>query len=179
MKHALRLTALVLLSIAPAQAQELAGTFDQLRVLVKPGDTLTITDANGSRTQGRLSELTGSSMVLNVAGALRHFQGTDVDTIAKRGPDSLKNGALTGMAIGAGLTALAIGASGISSQDAGWVALVALLYGGVGAGIGVGVDALIEGNRVIYARSSSTTFNIAPIVRGRSKGLMLRLKRTW
>ena len=138
-----------------------------------------ITDATGSRTQGKLSELTGSSMVLNVAGALRQFRGSDVDTIAKRGPDSLKNGALTGMAIGSGLAVLAIGASGISSQHAGWAALAALLYGGVGAGIGVGFDALIEGDRVIYARSGSTTLNISPLVRGRSKGLMLRLQRDW
>lgn len=179
MKHALRLTAFVLLSIAPAEAQELAGSFDQLRVLVKAGDTLTITDAKGSRTQGRLSELTGSSMVLNVEGAMRHFQSTDVDTITKRGSDTLKNGALTGMAIGGGLGALAIAISGISSEDAGWAALASVVYGGLGAGIGVGVDALIEGNRVIYAKSTSTTLNISPIVRGRSKGVMLRLKRNW
>lgn len=179
MKHALRLTAVVLLSIAPAEAQELAGTFDQLRVLVKTGDTLTITAATGSRTQGRLSELTGSSIILNVSGAMRHFQSEDVDTVTKRGSDSLKNGALTGMAIGGGLAALAIGISGVSGEDSGWVALASLVYGGIGAGIGVGVDALIEGDRVIYAKSTSTTFNISPIVRGRSKGVLLRLTRNW
>lgn len=126
MLHLLRIAALLLLIATSAGAQEIAGKFDQLRVLVKPGDTLTITDSTGQRMQGKLTQLSTSSLVLDVSGALRQFQDTDVDTIEKRGPDSLKNGALIGLGIAGGLGTLAI-ASVASSDEAAVVAVAALL----------------------------------------------------
>jgi hypothetical protein len=52
------------------------------------------------------------------------------------------------------------------------------MYGGIGAGIGTGVDALIEGRRVIYARSNSpgATLTVAPMLRGSRKGVRLSLR---
>jgi len=177
--RALPIAALLLLIAASAEAQQFVGTFDQLRVLVKPGDTLTITDGTGQRMQGKLTQLSASSLVLDVSGALRQFQDTDVDTIEKRGPDSLKNGALIGLGIAGGLGTLAI-ASAATSDEAGFVAVAALLYAGIGAGIGTGIDALIEGRRVIYAGSNSTrtTLQISPILSGRRKGVMLSVRLT-
>ena len=47
-----RIALVLVLTSALADAQELAGTFDQLRVLVEPGDTSgTITDSSGHRVQ--------------------------------------------------------------------------------------------------------------------------------
>ncbi|HKY21653.1 MAG TPA: hypothetical protein VJM31_10580 [Vicinamibacterales bacterium] len=178
MKQVLLLTALVLVGIAPAEAQEIAGEFDQLRVLVKQGDTLTITDAMGGRTQGTLSKLSGSSLILNVAGAPREFLEADVDTIKKRGSDSLSNGALIGMGIGGVLAGLAFVAT-VEGSSAGWAALGGLVYGsGLGAGIGAGVDALVEGQRVIYAGSNTKrpTVSIVPILRGERKGISLSMR---
>jgi hypothetical protein len=161
-----------------AHAQQLAATFDQLRVLVKPGDTLTITDTAGRKVQGRLSEVTPSTLALNVAGRPQQFQHADVDMGEKRGPDSLKNGALTGLAVGGGLAALFVGAALSAGEEGGYWYLIALpAYSGMGASIGAGVDALIEGRRVIYARSNSATakMNVMPIVaRGRT-GVMVSM----
>jgi hypothetical protein len=56
-----------------------------------------------------------------------------VNTIEKRGSDSLKNGALIGMAVGGGLAALGMAASGVSSEDAGLFVVGALIYTGIGA----------------------------------------------
>jgi hypothetical protein len=178
MPHFLRSTALLLLMTASAGAQELASTFDQLRVLVGPGDTLTVTQTSGSRVRGKLSQLSPSSLVLNVSGTLREFQSTEVDRIEKRGADSLNNGALTGMAIGGGLAAVALGI-GQSGFEPGWVAVAALVYGGIGAGIGAGVDALIEGPRIIYAgpRVRKTTVSVSPILRGQRKGILFSFAR--
>lgn len=148
----LPIVALLLLISVPAEAQQIAGTFDQLRVLIKQGDTLTITDGAGQRMQGKLSELSTSSLVLDVSGALRQFQESDVNTIERRGPDSLKNGALIGLGIGGALGALAIAAAASEGETAFGV-IAAALYSGIGAGIGVGIDALVEGRRVIYAGS--------------------------
>jgi hypothetical protein len=163
--------AILLLIAAPAQGQELAGTFDQLRVLIRAGDTLTITDASGQRVRGKLADLSATTLVLDTPGLRRTLQVTEVDIIQKRGADSLKNGALIGLGIGAGLSALAIGAA---TREGGYAAAGALFYGGIGAGIGAGVDALIEGQRVIYARSTSSTpgVSIAPIVTRSRQGVL-------
>ena len=101
---------------ASADAQELAGTFEQLRVLVKTGDALTVTDGAGQPVRGKLAHLSASSLVLNVSGTNREFQSAEVNTIEKRGSDSLRNGALIGMAVGAGLAALAMAATGSRTQ---------------------------------------------------------------
>jgi hypothetical protein len=181
MRQIARIAALLILVAPSAEAQELAGTFEQLRVLVKAGDTLTVTDGAGQRVQGKLSNLSSSSLALIVSGTSREFQSGEVSTIEKRGSDSLKNGALTGFAIGgligaAGMIALA----GTADNPAALVAVGALMYGGIGAGIGTGIDALIEGRRVIYARSSSagTTLTVAPMLSGRRKGVLVSLRLT-
>jgi len=177
--RALPIAALLLLIAASAEAQQFAGTFDQLRVLVKPGDMLTITDGSGQRMQGKLTQLSASSLMLDVSGALRQFQESDVDTIEKRGPDSLRNGALIGLGIAGGLGTLAI-ASVATGEEAGIVAVAALLYAGIGAGIGAGIDALIEGRRVIYAGSTSRrmTLNVSPILGRQQKGVMVLVRLT-
>lgn len=162
--------ALVLVSSA-AEAQQLAGTFDQLRVLVRPGDTLTITNAAGTRIRGKLADLSATTLALDVSGSSRLFQDSDIDTISKRAPDSLRNGALIGLSIGAGLFGPAVGAA---TGDWGYGAVAALLYGGLGAGIGVGVDALIEGPRVIYARApmKGASISIGPARMGSGRGVV-------
>ena len=169
---------LVLFIADSALAQQLAGSFDQLRVLVKPGDTLTVTDAAGETVKGRLSGLTSSSISVNVSGQVRQFLNAEVDTIQKRGPDSLKNGALVGLSIGGGLAAMFITAALGAGEDGGhwyWVALPA--YAGMGAGIGAGVDALIEGRRVIYARTNSRqALSLAPMLGRDRRGIALSVR---
>jgi hypothetical protein len=174
MKRLVPLLVLLLAVTATAEAQELAGTFDQLRVLVKPGDTLTLTDAAGQRVQGKLADLSASALELDISGTRRRFQSGDVDVVEKRGADSLKNGALIGLSIGAGFAGTALG---LITQEWAYTAVGALIYGGIGAGIGAGVDALIEGRRVIYARSGSaqTSVHIAPILSRSRKGVLLSL----
>jgi hypothetical protein len=49
-----------------ADAQEIAGSFDQLRVLVKPGDTVTLTDSTGNETRGKILTLSSTSLALSV-----------------------------------------------------------------------------------------------------------------
>ena len=180
MRHVARIAAALILVGATAEAQELAGTFDQLRVLVKPGDTLTIVDDAGQRVRGKVTSLSNSVLDLTVSGTARQFRSTDVTTIEKRGSDSLKNGALIGLAVGGGIGGAAIAA--FAATDDGsvgpFLVLGFLMYGGIGAGIGTGFDALIEGNRVIYARSGSAgaRLTIAPIVSRDRKGARVSLR---
>ena len=174
MRSTISALAFALLVAHPIEAQELATTFDQLRVLVKEHDTLTITDGNGQRLRGRLWQLSSARLVLDVSGSLREFEGVDVDTIQMRKADPLGNGALTGMAIGAGLASAAV-ASQTSGGGLGWSPLVALVYGGIGSGIGACVDALIERDRVIYARSRAS-ISIAPVLGNRRPGVFVSVR---
>jgi hypothetical protein len=179
MRHVVRIAALIILVAATAEAQELAGTFDQLRVLVKPGDTLTVVDDSGQRVEGKVASLSASALSLTVSGTPRQFLNTDVNSIEKRGPDSLKNGALIGLAVGGGLGAVAMLALIATDDNPGPIAFVgALMYGGIGAGIGVGFDALIEGRRVIYARSGSarSALTVAPLLGRTRKGARVSLR---
>ncbi len=179
MRHVARIAAALILVASTAEAQELAGTFDQLRVLVKAGDTLTVTDQAGQRVRGKVVSLSNSVLNLTVSGTPRQFLSTDVNTIAKRGPDSLKNGALIGLAIGGGIGTVGMLALVAMDDNPGALAIVgALIYGGIGAGIGTGFDALIEGDRTIFARSRSAgaTFTIAPILSRDRKGARVSLR---
>ena len=162
-----------------ADAQELASDLSQLRVLVKPGDVLTVTDTGGQKIQGRLTQVDDSGIVLALRNnQTRQFEGQMVMTIEKRGGDSLKNGALIGLATGGVLGALGgVGyANTYDGNYAGWTVAYGLVYGGLGAAIGTGIDALITGNRMIFAKSR-TTLSVAPVLDRHRKGVVFALRR--
>lgn len=152
-------------------AQELAGSFDQLRVLVRAGDTVRVTDDTGRETRGTIAELSSASLELLVAGNRRQFRESDISTIRQRRSDSLGNGAKWGFGIGAGLGLLgALAYIAEYDDSAAVVPAFALVYGGLGTGIGVGIDAMISSDQVIYSRAKGTgaTVTLRPIVtRGR------------
>jgi hypothetical protein len=162
-----------------AGAQDVAGSFDQLRVLIKAGDTVTVTDASGAEVKGKIAEISSASLVLLAGGNRRELHENDVTTIRQRRDDRLANGAAWGFGIGGGLgllLSLAI-ADEVESGGA-WPLLVAGLYGGIGTGIGVGVDALIKGQQVIYAKrasAASTKFTVSPIVGAGRRGVQISL----
>lgn len=168
----------LLLTTSTAEAQQLAGTFNQLVVLVKPGDTVTVTDAAGNQVRGRIEALSSSSMALLVSGMRRELREAEISTIRQRRSDPLKNGALWGFGVGAGLGTMAGLAIAGDCSDClkGWfVPFAAAFYGGIGAGIGVGIDALVEGQQVIYARAqpSSARLTLAPLLARNRKGVLM------
>jgi hypothetical protein len=127
-----------------------ATSFDQLSVLVRPGDTVTVTPASGTPFSGKITGLSSSGLTLLVGKELRPLQESDVATIRHRRQDSLSNGALWGLGVGA-----AAGFSTCGFCHPGPGLMMAGMFGGIGAGIGVGVDALIKGNVVLFQRRDS------------------------
>ena len=166
-----RVCLLIAATASNVGAQELASSFDQLRILVKPGDTVNVTDGKGQETRGKISALSSSSLELTVAGTPRAFLESEVRTIRQRRADSLKNGALWGLAIGAGLGA-------IPQYDGGWyytsenvgAAIGLALFG---LGVGTGIDAMIRNTDVIYSRpaGASATLSVSPLLVGDRKGV--------
>jgi hypothetical protein len=159
-----------------AHAQELASSFDQLRVLVKAGDRLTITDPGGEVTSGRLVRLVGTSLEIDVDGTARTLAQDRVTTIRMRHADSLANGAKIGFGIGAGFGALAgLTNAGESGSPGAFAVLLALYSGAMGAGIGVGVDGLLSTNRLVFSRPAAPSVRLqaAPMVGSGGRGIRL------
>ena len=95
-------------------------------------------------------------------------QGTGVVRIERRRSDSLLNGALIGAGAGVAsglLLCRAMEPWRNCRDDVGPM----LGFGAIGAGIGMGIDALIRGGETIYQPAGTTRLQVAPVV-GRSAG---------
>ena len=165
-------------AVPQVKAQELANSFDQLLVLAKPGDTVSVTDGTGRETRGTIAALSSSSLELLVAGNRRSFLESETRTIRQRQSDPLKNGALWGLGIGAGLGLLSF----VSTEDspglsAGEGVAATLMMGGFGTAVGVGVDAIFRSNEVIYSRPgrTSTRLTLSPLLVRDREGALLSL----
>ena len=160
---------------ASAMAQEPVRSFDQLNTRLKPGDTIWITDAQGREVKGKIVDLAPGAVTVK-ADASRTYGPADVNLIHERRPDSLKNGALIGLGVGGGLAlGLCLAAEPIEGDGA--CVLAAGIYGGVGAAIGVGIDALIPGKKIVAYRAPGPAgapparVSFAPVVTPRAKGV--------
>jgi len=143
------------LSAGAVQAQELTGSFDQLRVLVKTGDTIHVTDRTGRDIRGSVAGISASSIALTAGGSRHTFVESEIDNIRQRRSDPLSNGAKWGFAAGAGLGLLAgvaLSSEYEGSSGTAIIPILALAYGGIGAGVGAGIDALHSSEQVIFAR---------------------------
>jgi hypothetical protein len=150
----------------PSEAQGISNSFTELRLLVRPGDTVTIIDATGKQTTARILDLSFTSLVLQVQGVRQEVLEAEVTTILQRRQDSLGNGALWGLSIGGAVGVVAVLAlTDAYSEGGGALALAAgLVYAGLGAGVGVGMDAMVTKRQVIYQRPGSARLSIAPIL---------------
>jgi hypothetical protein len=166
-------------AVRPAAAQDtpVAHTFEQLQILVQPSDTLTVTDDAGRQLRGRLLELSRTTLVLEVYGERTELTPDAVRTIKQRRSDSLRNGALWGLVAGAAYGATAVAMTGAEDESLGeTMALAALVFGGVGTGAGVGIDALIRTNQVIYLRPlgiAESRLRISPILTRDRRGVLM------
>ena len=180
MKTSRSLTALVTviaLIVLPAlaAAQEPVRDFAQLNTRLRPGDTVWVTDAQGREVKGTIFSLGPEALTLEGGGA-RTFGARDVSAIQVRRADSLRNGALIGMAAGGGLT-LGFCLADVEGPEQGWCVGAAALYAGIGAGIGVGIDALIPGKKILAYRatgpggSSHARLSFVPVITPRARGV--------
>jgi hypothetical protein len=161
-----------------AEAQQ-ASSFEQLRVLVKPGETVEVIDREGTSTKGKIQSLSPEFLHLESQGSIREFGQRDAVEIKQRRADSLANGALIGAVAGGGLGAL--GAIAFCSErrcagNGAEVAAVIGVYTGLGVAIGVGIDALIRPRQTIY-RPGQTGFShmrISPQIGNGHRGVAVR-----
>ena len=165
---------------APVEAQDVASSFDQLRVLVKPGDKISEVDVVGRTADGRIGTLTRDALTLVTEAGLRRLGESDVAQIRQRRDDSLKNGAIIGAVAGAAyfVTAAAL----LRDSDGGEVIVGTAIVGGVlfaamGAAAGVGIDALIARQQVIYQKpGGGSGVSLAPLFRHGRRGAAISVR---
>ena len=134
----------VIVAPSPAPAQTASNSFEELRLLLKKGQTVVVTDATGQRTKGKVADVSPSSLVVLIPDA-RTFTERTVSEI--RVTDRVWNGALIGAAIGTGF---AMWDYLIDPSEPGNAAIFTVAIG-LGSAIGAGIDALVNrGGKLLY-----------------------------
>jgi hypothetical protein len=184
---------LPLVFVAPhqANAQVVATSFEELRAIVKPGDTVLVTEANGRKTRARLGELTSSSLEILVRKTGPDGRETfvpqsrlaerDVRQIQVDRGDSVLNGTLIGLAVVGGPWLLACNPATdwcYYNDGANLYRMIALITSGIGAGVGALVDAGIRERVLVYYQTParrSSGMAVSPFASKSAAGMQL----TW
>lgn len=162
------------------EAQEVASSFHQLAVLVKPGDEITVVDVTGRETKGRIWNLSRDALILGTSAGPRQLGEVDVGLISQRRGDSLKDGAIIGAV--AGMTYIVSLAVLLRDRDGGEViiptaAAGVVFFAGIGAAAGAGIDALISRRQVIYQKPAGRSrVGVSPVFGHGRRGVALTVK---
>ena len=163
------------------EAQGVASSFHQLSVLVKPGDKITVVDVAGREAEGRIGTLSRDTLTLVTEAGPRQLGEADVAKIRQRRSDSLQNGAIIGAAAGAGY-GLALLALAAALDDGGGPIPLSVVTGmvvftGMGAAAGAGIDALIARRQVIYEkRGGGGQVSVSPLFLDGRRGVAVSVK---
>ena len=131
-----------------------ARSFVDLQERLHWGNTVYVTDTTGTETKGKFVEVSGSTLVLDVRGTQRRFDQAGILDVQRRG-DSLWNGTLIGLAVGASAMLLGDPKYERCANDAqrrcqnpqtGQRLFAVAVAGAAGAGI----DALVGRRRYVY-----------------------------
>lgn len=153
-----------------ALAQTIATSFNDLPALIKPGDTVFVTDVKGRSLTGRIGELMPTSLELTARRrapdgtepfvTVARFSEPDVRQIRVQRPDSVVNGTLiVGLGVALGIAALPAAAIFCNPNYEDGMPLSTCLsflgiVGGIGAGTGVAIDAARVERRMVYYQAS-------------------------
>jgi hypothetical protein len=162
------------------EAQGVASSFDQLGVLVKPGDKISLVDVTGREAEGRIAKLSRDTLTLATEAGPRQFDEVEVAKIRQRRGDSLTNGAIIGAAAGTAyfVTMLTIlGDSDGGEVIVGTAVIGGVLLAGMGAAAGAGIDALITRRQVIYQKpAGANRVSVSPLFGHGRRGAAVTVK---
>ena len=165
-----------LICAGSAGAQQVS-SLEALQVLANTNTRVTVTDNKGQAFRGTVVDVSERQLGLRIAGAVHQFPVGDIRSVRARKEDTLRNGALIGAAIAGGLTSLVFLDNECRDDPACYAGVA--IYTGLGALAGVGVDALIRREVLVYAGpapAAPTVFTVSPfVVRGR-RGVRLTIE---
>lgn len=165
------LAVFVVLAPSRAPAQTVANSFEELQQILTKGQTIVVIDATGPRTKGRVADVSPSSLVVVIPEARTFTEGTVTEI---RTTDPLRNGALIGAGIGTGF---AMWDYLIDPSEPGNAAIFAVAIG-LGAAIGIGIDALVnKGGRLLYASPRRTRgVTLSPLLGKDRQGALVSVR---
>jgi hypothetical protein len=160
---------------SPALAQSQTSLLGEI---VRHGQTVEVIDDQGRETRGKVGMVSMGILRIVRNGTTSEIPFEHITQIT-RSADSLANGAWIGFASGAavGLFGSTAGTScdyeSFCFDGPRYVIGSTLIFGAIGTGIGVGVDALIKHNRIIYRRDAGTQTRVAPVLGPGVNGAMV------
>jgi len=174
---------LLFTSTSPAWAQTAPSTFTGLRAATNftQGEIIDITDEHGDRLKARIAALTAQTLTVTVKGQKRELAESQVLEIRRQKPDSIMNGFIIGLGVGAagGLVATSATCGGDSECAANAGPLLFLVFMGGGTLIGAEVDASIHSTETVFSRrrlGNSVLMQAAPIVSKQTKGVRVAFR---
>ena len=174
-----RIALLIVLSVSAASvasAQTSRGSAPpNLQGTLIPGMTVWITDSDGREEKSRIVGVSEGLVTTAAGDNIRRLRTADVMRVRASHSDSVLNGALigAGTAVAAGLFMCRLTETWENCRDD---VGPMIRIGAIGAGIGIGIDALIRGRRTIYeARPGDAQLHAAPIVGRGTGGLQFSL----
>ena len=165
---------LVLASAVTAAAQPATAALEDLRVLEDTASTVIVTDRDGREFRGTIADASGSLLSIRRGRQIRDFQVEDVRSIRVRKEDPLGDGAVIGALVGGGSVALVFLDNECRDDPAcyasvGWCA-------GIGALAGLGIDALVRDEVVVYPAAPRTqALRVGPIAGRGRRGVRLTI----
>ena len=175
MRTVLALTLLTLTSLGAANAA--AQSTEDIRTViaagVSPGDRLTIVTDDGATMKGRLVATGTNELLVRAREGTRTFSYGDIREVTRR-----KNGIILGAIIGTGaglLVGVPLGRWADNEGEDGDRILATFLAAGIGAGLGL--DALINSDRIVYRKPlpRRAGFDVRP----RSRGGVITWSASW
>ena len=164
---ALTLALLGVPAIAAAQAERIAD-------LVKPGQHVLIVDEQGRRIDGRVDLASAEAVRVSTRAGSEDVALDRIVRIDR--PDTLRNGALTGLTVGLSLGVISV-AMQPRGTEAKWL-FASLVSNGVACTLlGTGIDALFDNRRTLYERGRRLQTRVAPVVGSGVRGATVAV--TW
>jgi hypothetical protein len=163
------LAAAVLASPARAQDTLPEPQFAALARQLRTDDSVRITLISGEVVKGHLAELTPGQLTVLVGDERRAVPTTRVERVQRT-----RIGVTLGAIVGAG-TGIATGAVLAHVFDGEYPLQAALGLAGIGAGAGIGIDALLNLPRTVYTRAAMPRISAGPILRPGVRGASVRI----
>ena len=169
--------AMLVVQFRTASAQAVQ-TLDEAQSRLQ-GQDVYVGDGAGREVRGTVADISRSSVRLLVDGDSRNFDAANIQFIDRHVGDSRLNGALWGLAIGAGAGFVGMLLSrGMALEDLGRaLALATIVAPAAGTAAGVAIDASTTARERVYARTPTSSRGGASLgLSGHGVGLAVQVR---
>ena len=149
-----------------------------LPLLLQPGDDVYVTDTSGDESRVRVAAVSPVSLTARNGNQLRVLMSSDIREIKRTRRDPVTNGLAIGIVSGFGSSALyllAVCREGVDCSSIGTPLIAGAT--GLGAAIGVTIDALIRKRETIYQNPAAgrRSLSVVPVVTPERKAVVVTL----